>query len=278
PVVDARMVQDLGGAEGTGGAACVEILPGCETGEGTCAGIYARTCNADGTAYVYEYCFPKTCKNGACVPAACGSPGGTHCIDTQSGIKCKEDLSVQMPFECDDNTVCAGGVCFPLPCTSDDVRCAGQGGFVTCAEAGDAWVFSSCLGEEFCDLDADNYCSPIQPHCVLEPLGAFCQDAETAMQCTIGPLLQSTHCGLDEVCVDGFCQPGVCGVIYDASYGRGIIAPDVAGGPGDGVDTYLIWSQLRPTPPLRRSCSRRSCRRRPCRLITRPSGPWQRPG
>ncbi len=231
---------DSGNGNG-GNKACVEMLPGCDAGEPTCDGQYVRTCNGDGTGYLYEYCFQQVCKNGACSIAACVEPGKATCTDVTSGTKCKEDLSIQSPFDCGDGTTCAGGDCFAVPCNAGDVQCAPEGGYVTCTEDESAWAFAACAGEEYCDLAAANYCVPVHPNCKDTPLGRFCEDIATAKVCTPEGRAESVTCGGKEVCVEGFCQEKVCDVIYEPTAGEDtttlddtVTADDTTDDAGDG--------------------------------------------
>jgi hypothetical protein len=224
-----------GDETGGGDGACVEVLPGCDVGEPTCDGQYVRTCNADGTEYVYQYCFQQVCTNGACATAACVEPGKATCIDVSSGSKCKEDLSIQTPFDCDDDTTCAGGDCFIVPCDAGDVGCAPEGGFVTCIEDGSAWAFTVCAAGEYCDLAAANYCVPMHPECVLNPLGRFCDDLATARICTPEGRANTEACSDKEVCVEGFCQKKACGVVYAPAGGEDTSSPDDVVAPDDST-------------------------------------------
>jgi len=219
-----------GGGDDGGDGACVEKLPGCDAGEPVCYGQYVRTCNSDGDGYLYEYCFQQVCNNGACAAAACVEPGKATCVDVSSGTMCKEDLSVQMPFDCDDGTTCAGGECFAVPCTAGDIHCAPERGFVTCTEDGAAWAFTACAAGEYCDLAASNYCVPMHPECVSNPLGRFCEDLATAKVCTPEGRAVSEACGAKEVCVEGFCQQKACGVVYE---------------PTSGEDTVRVYDTVR---------------------------------
>ena len=218
-----------GGGDGDGGGGdgtCVETLPGCDTGEPTCEGQYVRTCNADGTAYAYEYCYLQICKNGACATANCVNPGKATCSDVSSGTKCWEDLSNQAPFNCGDGTTCAGGECFALPCTAGKIQCAPEGGFVTCTPDGTAWAFTACAAGEYCDLAAANNCVPMHPQCVLNPLGRFCEDRAVAKVCAPEGRAITEACGDTEVCVEGFCQKKACGVAYEPIGGDDTTTPD----------------------------------------------------
>ncbi|MFH1532544.1 MAG: hypothetical protein ABIK09_17610 [Pseudomonadota bacterium] len=235
-----------GGGGGSGNGTCVEMLPGCDAGEPTCEGQYVRTCNADGNAYLYVYCFQQACKNGACSAAACVEPGRATCTDVSAGSKCKEDFSIQMPFDCGDGTTCAGGECFPLPCDAGEVRCAPEGGSVTCTEDKAAWAFAACAAGEYCDLAAANFCVPMHPHCVLNPLGRFCEDLATAKTCTPEGRAETTSCGDKEVCVEGFCQKKACGVTYEPVVDEDTSTPTDAITVDDATDDLGDGS----TPPL----------------------------
>jgi len=231
------------GGDGNGDSACIEALPGCETGEPTCIGQYVRTCNGDGSEYVYEYCFEAVCKNGACAQPACTNPGVATCVDVSSGTRCKDDMSFQLPFDCADGTTCAGGDCFPVPCTAEETLCAPKRGFVTCTEDGSAWAFTACAAGEYCDLAAANYCVPMHPECVINPLSVFCEDLSTAKFCTPEGRADTVKCGDKEVCVEGFCQEKVCGIIYEPAGGDDTVGPtdvidpeDTTGDLGDGFE------------------------------------------
>ena len=226
---------------GGGDGACVEALPGCETGEPTCIGQYVRTCNGDGTEYLYEYCYKTVCKNGACAQAACTDPGLATCVDVSTGTKCKDDMSIQLPFDCADGTTCAGGDCFPVPCTAGETLCAPERGFVTCTEDSSAWAFTACAAGEYCDLASANYCVPMHPECVNSPLSVFCDDLSTAKTCTPEGRADTVTCGDKEVCVEGFCQEKICGIAYEPAGGDDTVGPtdvidpeDITGDLGDG--------------------------------------------
>ncbi len=244
-----------GGGGGGGNGTCVEALPGCDTGEPTCEGQYVRTCNAAGTEYVYEYCFQQICKNGACATAACVDPGKATCTDVSSGSKCKEDLSIQTPFDCGDGTTCAGGECFAIPCTAGDVACAPEGGFVTCTEDESAWAFTACAAGEYCDLAAANYCVPMHPDCVIDPLGRFCDDLATARICTPEGRADTETCGEKEACGEGSGQKKAGGVTYAAAPGEDTFVPtDTITGDdatGDAGDAFVPLDTPQPDiPPL----------------------------
>ncbi|MBM4371024.1 MAG: hypothetical protein FJ098_05180, partial [Deltaproteobacteria bacterium] len=92
----------------------------------------------------------------------------------------------------------------------------------------------------YCDLDAANHCVPMHPLCVLNPLGAFCDDLSTARLCTPEGRAETVPCGASTVCVEGFCQDRACGITYedegpgeDAGGGGDAGPADSGGGDGD---------------------------------------------
>jgi len=212
---------DEGGNGGGGGSGeCVEALSGCESS--ICVGNYVRTCSEDGKHYQYELCYGQTCKNGLCTTAACLEPDKTECAGQTSYELCLANMSMVTTKDCAEGTVCSSGVCADVPCKGGTMSC-GWKAVMTCNEDGQGWDSQACSEEQYCDEIA-KACVDIDPFCIDSPLGAICQDDETALQCQTTGKLLPVDCGNKEVCVDGFCQEQACGV----NYGTGGTIEDVA--------------------------------------------------
>lgn len=206
--------SDSGGEGGNGGGGengeCVEALSGCEAT--ICVGNYIRSCSEDGKHFQYELCYGQTCKNGVCATAACLEPEKAECAGPTTYELCLLNMSMVTTKDCPEGTTCTAGACADIPCQAGQARCGWQT-VLTCNEDGLGWNPQTCGDDQYCD-DVATACVDIDAFCLDSPLGATCQDTETALQCQSTGRLLPVDCAKEQVCVDGFCQEKACGVNY----------------------------------------------------------------
>ena len=185
---------------------CVASL--CVAGQTECKGNYARTCDADGTAWLVTACGPTAyCAGGACRDREECLVLGPAC-DADGATLWTCDITGKHSAACPSGQICppTGDACAPQVCAGVEQRC-GERTVLTCAAG--AWQVTSCGAAEVCSEVGG------VPTCVAQTCGpqfAWCT-AGVAHVCALdGRSMSSESCGLGETCKSGFCQPIVCGV------------------------------------------------------------------
>lgn len=213
---------------------CVETLPDCDKGP-VCVGRYVRTCSEDKKHYIYQYCYGQTCQNGACNTAACLEPGKSECTGPDSLTKCLETMTQKAPLTCNESKTCVAGVCVPTSCNVGEKMC-GWKAVLTCNDDKSSWTVEQCEDDEFCDPDTV-VCVAQDKFCLDNPLGAYCLDLSTSMQCDYLGRAVPFQCEGDEVCIEGFCQKRACGIVYEKPESSDLA--DTADVLSDGADAEI---------------------------------------
>ncbi len=232
------------------GDACVEMLPGCPGS--LCLGAIERGCSDDGTEYRYSLCYPGTCNNGRCQLSGCSmEPGEGKCVGPTTRRTCTPNMAGETEKECDSGTTCVAGECVAASCSVGKTEC-GWRSVLACVEGG-TWQATACADGEYCDPDT-KACAAMNPLCIADPGSAACVDSATAGTCDNLGRLATQTCSDSEVCVDGFCQPKVCGVVYGNEPDMVSVDDTTLADAGDIVqgDSFEVAPDLTPIdiPPL----------------------------
>ena len=247
-VVNSACSSSSGGEEE---ATCVEALTECEVP--VCAGNSVRSCSQDGLHYDYEPCYPRSCRDGSCVASSCTTPGERSCEPAMPNkvTICLDSMAQVTAQSCNTGSSCLRGACVTESCTAGETQC-GWKSVLTCNATGDGFDAADCEAGQYCD-EATQACADSNAFCVANPLGNLCQDLNTSARCDIHNALVNEACGLNEVCVDGFCQATVCGIDYTAQPEEDIVVDivDVVEDIADDIDTGPELPDL-DLPPLQK--------------------------
>ena len=85
---------------------------------------------------------------------------------------------------------------------------------LTCGDDGENWTVEDCDDGQYCDETA-KLCLDMDSFCVENPQGSRCQDLETSLNCDSVGNVSAAKCTKNEVCIEGFCQPKICGINYE---------------------------------------------------------------
>jgi hypothetical protein len=117
-------VCDQGDCVPAGDAGGIQI---CNPGAVECATEYAvKTCQNDGSEWVISLCQAgELCQDGACVPNRDGAcvPNTSQCLDSTSGLRCREDGQGYDEFSCPAEAPCDGFKCQGTVCTPGETKC-----------------------------------------------------------------------------------------------------------------------------------------------------------
>lgn len=197
----------IAGCGGDDGDECVERLCEASTHGAVCVGHAVQTCAPDGRSYLYAACgAQQRCEAGACVARACTTLGEATCLSPTSAQRCRDDGSGFDTIACGGEELCKDGACVPSVCAGAGERCT-NGGFLTCQSA--AWVQDNCPVGQLCELSGSGDARCVPRSCV--PEARRC-DGDSVRVCDARGGVESVEaCARGEVCVEGFCQPPVCG-------------------------------------------------------------------
>jgi hypothetical protein len=125
---------------------------------------------------------------------------------------------------CKAGTRCVAGACVPESCNKGSKAC-GWKTLLTCNPDGASWTEENCGTDEFCDATRTQ-CVSLDPLCASNPLGVACLSSEIELRCAPDSPMTEVGCPSHHHCLNGFCQPLVCGVQWDVISDVSEIAED----------------------------------------------------
>ncbi|MBI5525611.1 MAG: IgGFc-binding protein [Deltaproteobacteria bacterium] len=188
----------------------------CTPGEKSCVGDDLSVCNAEGSAWVRQYC-PEgmVCRGGECKTPSC-TPGERKC--TAEGLlqSCDPATSTWVQTECGERRICVNSKCMGVICNAGEKRCAGDGSVQTCNDMGTGFASEKCPGGQICEIDTckDIICSPAETKCTDNgTILNTCNSVGTAwdqVQCGVGSYcdVMTVDGGSVYMCLSQTCAPG----------------------------------------------------------------------
>ena len=102
------------------------------------------------------------CMEGKCVETLC-LPNSKQCLSDEVAQVCAEDGEAWVDDACENETICAVGVCSEVICSPGDATCEG-GKLVKCDPKGVAWVTIPCPPGQGCFKES---CEPLRHNLLL---------------------------------------------------------------------------------------------------------------